>query len=334
MGTERRSLPARRFAAAIAARWSAFWFTPEKPQALGLCRVIFAGGLLLSRLGARSAEWGDLPQRFYIPVWLLDVLNLPLLRMHTVRAMVIAWWIALLMAAIGSFARTSMLVALVLGAYLLALPSSFGKVGHGDQMTVLIMLILALSRCGDAYSLDAWFARRRGYPPPAPSADYRWPIRMVWVLMAAVFCSAGATKLTRSGLEWITSDTFALMLQRAHYGLERPGTSIGLWVAQHPALCHVMAAGALCLELFFPFALLGRWARAVIVPMTFAMQLGIGLLMGIWFTPFLFGYMFWVPWGRVLERAATRRADSTPDATADNLRDQRQSSAAPAPYSR
>ena len=68
-------------------------------------------------------------------------------------------------------------------------------------------------------------------PLPAASPDYRWPIRMVWVLMAAVLCSAGATKLIRSGLEWVTSDNFAVMLQQAHYGLKRPGTSMGLWVA-------------------------------------------------------------------------------------------------------
>ena len=112
--------------------------------------------------------------------------------------------------------------------------------------------------------------------------------------------TTGATKLVRSGLEWVTSDNFATMLRQAHYGMNRPGTGIGLWLAAHPMLCPAAAGGALLLELLFPLALFGRRLRAVIVPLTMSMQLGIGLAMGIWFTPFLLGYLFWVPWGRVL----------------------------------
>lgn len=292
---------------------SRFFFAPADATELGLCRLLFFAGLLASRLPARAQDWGRVPERFYRPVGLFDWLNLPVLRADALRAMEVAWWFALLFAAAGFFTRASTVAALLLGAYLLGLPNNFGKVGHGDQLTVLIMLILALSRCGDAVSIDALLARRSTPASPAPparsparSGEYHWPVRMVWVLMAAIFCSAGTTKLLRVGPAWVTSDSFAITLQQAHYGLNRPPTNFGLRVAQVPWLCHVIAGGSLLLELAFPLALLGRRPRAIIVPAALAMQLGIGLMMGIWFTPFLFGHLFFVPWKHIGSAAGPR----------------------------
>jgi hypothetical protein len=309
MGSNRS--PLRR----LAARWQLFWFRRASPVGLAICRILFFAGILISRLPARAHDWGRVPERFYKPIGLFDLLNLPVLPTNALKAAEIVWWVALLLSAVGLFTRVSTVAALLLGAYLLGLPNNFGKVGHGDQMTVLIMLILALSRCGDALSIDRWIATSRtnaarsAVGPARWSGDYRWPVRMVWVLMALIFCSAGVTKLVRVGPAWVTSDSFSITLQQAHYGLNRPPSDIGLWIANRPWLCHAIAGGSLLLELAFPLALLHRWLRAVIVPATFLMQLGIGLLMGIWFTPFLFGYLFWLPWdGLVRTRPSEPRS--------------------------
>ena len=40
-------------------------------------------------------------------------------------------------------------------------------------------------------------------------------------------------------------------------------------------------------------------SMASIVLATLLMQVGIGLLMAVWFKQFLFLYIFWVPWDRV-----------------------------------
>jgi hypothetical protein len=300
----------------LGATWQLFWFRRARSIELGICRAIFFAGLLVSRLPARAHDWGHVPERFSKPIGLFDLLNLPVLKTDAMKALEIAWWVALLLSAAGLFTRVSTVVALLLGAYLLGLPNNFGKVGHGDQMTVFIMLILALSRCGDGFSLDSRIARRSQAHASAvgsASGDYRWPVRMVWVLMSLVFCSAGITKLIRVGPAWVTSDSFSITLQQAHYGLNRPPTDIGLWIANRPWLCHAIAGGSLLLELAFPLALLHRWLRAVIVPLTFLMQFGIGLLMGIWFTPFVFGYLFWVPWGRLLRTRRAKRRNTEPD---------------------
>jgi hypothetical protein len=283
----------------LAERWNRFWFTPTTPTNLGVCRAIFYAGLLWLNWPLAFHAWAQVPAIYRRPMWTFQFFHLPFLRAEFVFAMEVAWGIALALAAIGFFSRLSAAVAFLLGFYLLGLGNNFGKVGHGDQAMVLTMLILALSRCGDAWSVDALIQRWRGRQPARLSGEYRWPVRMVWLLLSIVFCAAGASKLVRSGFAWIASDHFALTLIQAHYFQEKPPTQLGLVVARHPLFCHMMAAGAVALELGFPLALVSRLLRTPIVVATFLMQVGIGLTMGIWFMPFLLLYAFWVPWDRV-----------------------------------
>src|SRR4030095_11795292 len=108
---------------------------------------------------------------------------------------------------IGFFSRPSMVVSFAAGSYLLALPHNFGQTYHFDAMLVFVLGALALSRAGDAWSLDA-LVRSSSDPTgtaPQPSGEYTWPIRLVWVLMAFVFFGAGLSKLRHAGLEWVLS---------------------------------------------------------------------------------------------------------------------------------
>src|SRR5439155_18796170 len=122
---------------------------------------------------------------------------------------------------------------------------------------------------------SAWQEPRPPVAPAPPSGEYRWPIRMVWLLMAVVFFTAGGTKLRRGGLEWITSSTFATILVSKHYDPDPPIVDWGLTIAQIPALTLAMAAGSVLLELSMPLALFSRRARAVLPATLFLMQLGI-----------------------------------------------------------
>lgn len=292
-------------------RWRTFWFAPELPTNLGFCRVAFFTGMLWLEYPMRLHAWAGMPPVYRRPMSTFHALRLPFLSANEVFAMEVLWVVALVLSAIGLFTRAATAAAFALGFYLLALGNNFGKIGHGDQALALTLLILALSRCGDALSADAWLAgwrrRRRGepaLPPPRPSGEYRWPIRMVWLLMALIFCAAGASKLVRSGFAWITSDHLAMTLIQAHHYRYRPWTNIGLYLARYPLLCNMMAGGVVVLELAFPLALMFKRLRAPIVLATLLMQVGIGLLMAVWFRQFLFLYVFWVPWGRVGARLA------------------------------
>src|SRR5262249_17515990 len=156
----------------------------------------------------------------------------------------------------------STIVACLLGIYLLGLPNNFGKTHHSDAIVVLVMGIMAVSYCGDGWSIDRLIRiyrdeQRRPEPRPKLSGEYSWPIRLIWVLMVLVFFGAGMAKIGRSGLEWIASDNMRLILIEHHYS-HYPPTSWGLYIAQYGWLCQLLALGTVVLETGAPLALVCR----------------------------------------------------------------------------
>ncbi len=277
-------------------RWQAFWFAPSSPAPLGICRALFFGLLLPEMLDPNLSLWGDVSPVFLAHPWF----RLPILPESALRMLQIVWYVSLITSAIGLWTRGSMAVAFLLGAYLLAVPEQFGKVNHTGQIVVLVLAVLACSRAGDAWSLDA-LRKRKSRSRPPPSGEYTWPIKMVWVIMAVIFFSAGVAKLRASGFGWALSDNLAITLLQHQY-FHHPLTRWGLTISRVEWLCIWLAATSLCLELAYPLALISRRARAVLVPSLFAIQVGILLTMGPTFTTFFICNVFWVPWDNLLER--------------------------------
>ncbi|HEX2341289.1 MAG TPA: DCC1-like thiol-disulfide oxidoreductase family protein [Vicinamibacterales bacterium] len=283
--------------------WTRFWFEPGPATTLGLCRALFFTGLCLWHIPHDYAAWGAYSDVFWMPIWLFDWFNIPLLSRDALDAVQVVFKVSLVLGAIGLFTRAATIVAFVLGTYLMGLPHNFGQTQHFDTLPVFILGALALSRAGDAWSLDAVFASARHRSPahPADSGEYTWPIRFVWVAWALIFCAAGISKLRHSGLEWIFSDNLALLLQRQQYRISdgEPLTSWGLVVAGYPWLAQALAAIAVSVETFFPLVLFSRTARLLLVPAGLAFLVGIRVLMGPTFEQFMVCFVFWVPWQRV-----------------------------------
>jgi hypothetical protein len=288
-----------------AQRWWRWWFAPQSPVNLAVCRILFYGMLLALYLPADYAGWSLVPPALTSPIWIFRTLHLlPAPTDAVLVPLKYLWLTALALSCAGLFTRLATAIAFPLTLYLIGLPYNFGKVQHATAVIVFAALILALSRCGDALSIDAWRRGRgqRRRERVGPSAEYRWPVRMVWLLMAVVFFTAGATKLRRGGLEWVTSRTFASILIAKHYDPDPPIVRWGLLIAQAPALSLALAAGSVLLELSMPLALFSRRARALLPGLLFLMQLGIGLLMNVWFLQFVLVYVFWMPWERMIAK--------------------------------
>ncbi|HEX7118968.1 MAG TPA: DCC1-like thiol-disulfide oxidoreductase family protein [Longimicrobiales bacterium] len=295
---------------AIREAWRRFWFEPAPPLNLGLCRALFFGALFLFYLPQDFAGWGDVSPVFWEPVFLLQFFHLPQLSAPVLEVLEVAWKSALLLCCIGLFTRPSGAAAFLLGAYLFGLQHSFGKVRHHDAILVFALGILALSRMGDAFSVDRLIRRwrgGRGVPASAPSGEYTWPIRGVWVVMALVFLGAGVSKLQNAGLEWVFSDSMANTLIEANYGITNgPLVPWGLHLAQVGWLARLMALGSLTVELAYPLALFSHRARWLLVPAILAMQIGIRIILGPRFVQFMICNLFWVPWDRVVAAVAVR----------------------------
>jgi hypothetical protein len=289
-------------------RWLRFWFEPSSPLSLGICRVLFFGFLLVLYVPRDFAAWGRVSSVFWEPTWLFQVLRLPLLPAPALELLQWVWKAALALSCVGLLTRLATGVAFILGAYLIGLPHCFGKIHHNEAVVVLVLGILALSRCGDAVSLDRLIRRRRDPDSrpdgPPRSGEYTWPVRMVWVVMALVFFAAGLAKLRHSGLVWVTSDNLAIMMIQNNYAKVRtdPLTMWGLVLARHGWLCRALAGATLAVELGYPLALVSRRARWLFVPASCLMVVGIRLVLGPAFEQFLVCSLFWVPWDRLVGR--------------------------------
>jgi hypothetical protein len=281
--------------------WRKFWFESATPTDLGVARAMFYAGVLVMYALEDFSAWADVSRAFWMPMPVFDLLGLAPLSGPALQSVEVMWRVALVLSALGLFTRLSTIVAAVLSFYLLGLPHNFGHVFHFDATLVIIMFILACSRAGDGFSIDA--VRRSG-ARPAPSGEYTWPIRMSWVAISLVFFAAGLAKFRYGGIEWITSENMSILLTRAVYHTSDadPITGIGLWIAQHPWMASTLAGVSAIVEFAYSLALFNRRARLFFVPAAFMMLVGIRVMMGPTFGGFLVANVFWVPWTAVLAR--------------------------------
>ncbi|MGB7290851.1 MAG: hypothetical protein WBD99_01595 [Thermodesulfobacteriota bacterium] len=156
---------------------------------------------------------------------------------------------------IGLFTRTSALLAVIFGFYVLGIPQFFGKVRHYHHL-IWFLAILAASRSGDALSVDAIFAARkradRGITdPPGSSQAYALPLRFVWLLMGVMYFFPGFWKFVWAGPDWAFSDNLKFRLYKTWF-------EFGDWtpffrIDQYPFLYKIAALTTMIFELSFIF---------------------------------------------------------------------------------
>lgn len=314
-------------------RWNSFWFEPSSPANLGFCRAVFYGALFFYFLPQDFSSWAEVSPAFWYPLWLFDgrlslpglAATYPALSGNLLTAMQVGWKLALGLSCLGLLTRLSTAGAFVLGLYLLGLPASYGHASHQFMIVIIVMGIMALSRCGASWSLDRSFsiALARGKSSGRSvvhSGEYTWPLRTIWLAMAYVFLAAGASKLRYSGAEWVTSDTLAysLIINNYHAGSTNdPVTTWGLHLAQSRWLCRLLAASVMTLELLFPLALFSRKLRYIFLPASLLMLISIRLLLGPSFVLLMLCYVFWVPWDRIGRWLITQTSGSCDEQQAE-----------------
>jgi len=287
-------------------KWKRFWFDPILPANLGICRILFFGALFLFYLPHYFNLWSEVSPAFWMPTDLFRFARLSVPSGNTLTIIQIVWKIALLLSCVGLFTRISSMIALVFGAYLIGLAHNFGKVQHDDAIIAISLGVMALSRCGDAFSVDRLIrASKRSEPLQATAnGEYRWPVRLIQVLFALAFFGAGISKLRHGGLDWIASDSLAILLVRHHYHVSDADPIVlwGLNLAQHPFLFKSLAFATVAGEVCYPLALFSRRARWILVPLMLVIQIGIRVVMGPSFNQFVICNLFWVPWDRIFAR--------------------------------
>ncbi len=181
-------------------RWNTFWFRPEPIFTLGLVRMVF--GLvvaawtlaLLPDLYQLFGTEGVLPQHPHFEyewsvfaIWPGDT------------ALLVGWIVLLvasLVLAVGWHSRLAAVVVFVLTqSFIRRDPFVFNA---GDAIVVLVALILALSSCGAAVSLDQ---RRRTGSFWSAQTRAPWAVRLLQVQLTLIYVVSVQAKL--AGDTWL-----------------------------------------------------------------------------------------------------------------------------------
>lgn len=270
----------------------ALWFTPDRPYDLAAARLLFFGYALIGEWD-QVFWWEPLPTRILEPPGIMQWL--PILPPQQLIWLLWLFRVASACAFLGIGYRVAAPIASVLLLYFVGIENCFGKVMHSGNLYVIGALMLACARADDALSVTAWWRRRRGETAPAPSGDYRWPVRGIWLIIAGMYCAAGVSKLVHSGWEWALSDNFRNLLLSHHY-TRQPITEWGVWIAQNSTLSRGVAVFALLLELLCPLLLLGGVYTFIFGGGLMALQFGIFLMLGVRFDTMVPVFLTLVPW--------------------------------------
>jgi hypothetical protein len=164
-------------------------------------------------------------------------------------------------------------------------------------------LLLTVSPCGDALSVDAWLARRRGRPPPGPARAYALPIRLMWLLMGVAYFFPGLFKLL-AGPQWILSENLRFLLYQSWRHLDALPL---LRLDQFPLLSRAAALGTIVFELSFLFLVLSRRTRPLAAVGGLLFHAATAYFLRIFFLELMLCYVIFVDWHALAQRLGLTR---------------------------
>lgn len=296
-------------------RIDGYWRAPAPAERLAVVRVI-VGLFAVGYLAARIPDWLSYatfnPDHFRPIGVVSQVLDRPLLPV-VVRLIALATVALSVPFLLGwRFRITGPLFAAAL-LWMLTYRSSWGMVFHTENLLVMHVVVLALTRSADAWSLDA---RRRRPPGLTEAPRYGWPLRLMCWIVVIAYVLAGIAKLRNAGDGWLWGDELLnyiaidnvrkLLLGDAFSPLAGP-------LLDHDWLFRALALVTVLFELGAPLALFGtRWAAAWVVA-CIGFHWAVLALMYILFPYPMFGFAFACffpverPARRLRDRLARRR---------------------------
>jgi predicted DCC family thiol-disulfide oxidoreductase YuxK len=283
---------------------------PDGPFNLAVFRIVFFATVPifapdLAQVRALTA----LPERLLVPPWGLG----PVLGdLRSVTAVSVAH--ALLVggsvtACLGLLTRTSAAVVTLSGVYYLGLAELYGKVNHFHHL-VWLSAIFAVSRSGDALSLDAVIRAVRGRSPhgigpPLRSLAYSLPLRFTWILLGIVYLFPGFWKAFQLGYHWLEPSTLASHLWQKWY--ELGGYRPPVRIDQVPALLVAGALATVLFELGFILLLFTRRTRVIAALAGLGFHNSTAVMMKISFLSLQAVYVSLIDWERLSRRMFARR---------------------------
>ena len=265
---------------AAASRWGGFWFASGSPTQLGIFRALFAMCLVFEVETGLEMNVFALPGGYHLP-YASFVPNVP---ESVYRALHLGQLPFIALLAVGLLARTSCTVLLALQGWLFFADRLDFR--NHPWFFLLVLLLLALSPCGEGFSLRC---RLRAWRGSAPSGAVPLTAqRLIQVQVSLVYLFAGLHKLNASFLGGhVLSHHLFVGLGSGLSGRVLRGVvgepTLASWSAalSEPSRLAALSAASAGLELFLAFALWWRPVRPVAIVAGLAFHVGIGFTMNV-----------------------------------------------------
>lgn len=244
-------------------------------RALASLRVVVSALILLSPELHQAPQLAAHPELLdFVPEgahWLAALHLTP----HTAATLRVVALSSGALALLGFHSRAAMALLTLASLPLYALSQFSGAVVH-DMHLFWFSGLLAVSPCGDVWSLDAW-----GQEPARAAREYALPVGVCRAFFGVVYFFPGLHKLLESGWEWgAASNVIAQMHVKWFENAQVPW----LRVDHYPWLCALGGHAVLLFELgFFPLV---SWRKT----RTLAACLGLGFhwsTQAFFFIPFV-----------------------------------------------
>jgi len=276
----RRESPFRR--SVLLDAWQSFWFRPEPAYPLGLVRIAF---------GVLVVAWGiallpDLPEFFgtdgVAPRQPENPYAWGLFEFWTSDQALLIGCVALVLAGIAmTVGWHSRLAALLVFVLILSFqhrnPAVFNS---GDAVVLVEALLLAISPCGTALSIDQ---RRRDGSFWSAEMRAPWALRLVQLQLSVIYLASVRTKM--SGDSWPRGTAVSYALQLEDMLLVHPPH----WVTANAILMNIASWSTLTLELALGILVWNRRLRPWLLAAGLLMHTTIMLTINVgFFSPAMF----------------------------------------------
>lgn len=288
------TLPAR------AGHWlEDYFFQPMAPTTLALARIVIFGLLFWKSLSRPWYRLAELPESL---VWRPAVPGVPYLNEQALMALTVGLGVFSLLGVLGRLTRLSAAACFVI---LYLFNAIDGGMYDSGWLLFGFLLVLSSTRCDDA------LVPGRGRPTPAPSWEYRWPLRVIQLSLIIMYLQNGVGKLSASGLAW-TEPGVLQSWWYWHGWVDSHYWRFGELLVTYPLLSRLGAVGTLLLETgvvllpFFPVL------RFLWIPGLLGMHLSIGLTLNIWFTEYFLLLLLFFDWDSLLGVSPSRPRENKP----------------------
>ena len=283
------------------ASWVRFWFPTTTAVPLAICRIVLVAAWLL----LFAKPWDQLAVALtYDPAridqeLILAILSLvPVETFHTYEFLHSLWLVtnvAGVLAIVGLFTRTSLLIFGLGHSVLIAHLWSYGELHHPEALFCVALVLMGLSPSGRCYSIDSWIGRRSQHPdrwgPDATMDTATWALRLVQCLLGLAYFSSGSAKMLNGGLAWWHGATLQTIVLTDYV---RFGMPAGLWLIQNFWLCVVASVTTVIVEIFFFVAVFVAASRKYVLMAGLALHMGIYLTMAAPFFTWMALYVLFI----------------------------------------